>query len=64
MELQELVAVGWWSMKETNLYINILEKRILLALSFDQYCSVGHLLMLISDNSTVVVYLNKQMGTI
>ena len=63
--LQELVASGVWTDDERNLHINLLELRaVLLALLAFQDRLMGHRVALMSDNTTVVAYVNKQGGTV
>ena len=63
--LQEMVASGVWSETEQNLHINLLEMRaVLLALQAFQERLMGHRVALMSDNTTVVSYINKQGGTV
>ena len=63
--LQELVASGVWTQDEQNLHMNLLELRaVLLALQTFQDRLMGHRVALMSDNTTVVSYINKQGGTV
>ena len=63
--LQELVASGVWSDDDRNLHINLLEMRaVQLALQAFQDRLMGHRVALMSDNTTVVAYINKQGGTV
>ena len=57
-------ASGLWSPSEKSLHINVLEMRaVLLALKKFAPQLQGQKLGLMSDNSSVVAYLNKQGGT-
>ena len=61
----DLKASGKWSLQESSLQINLLEmKAVLMALHAFQDCLVGHSVGLMSDNTTVVAYVNKQGGTV
>ena len=63
--LNEIVLSGLWSNKEAQLHINVLElKAVLLALKGFQEHLQGQRVLLCSDNSTVVSYLNKEGGTL
>ena len=62
--LNEIVLSGLWSNKEAQLHINVLElKAVLLALKGFQEHLQGQRVLICSDNSTVVSYLNKEGGT-
>ena len=62
--LNEIVLSGLWSYKEAQLHINVLElKAVLLALKGFQEHLQGQRVIIWSDNSTVVSYLNKEGGT-
>ena len=63
-QLGELSVSGLWSGKERNLHINVLElKAVLLALQhFKSQCHHREV-MVATDNTTVVAYINKQGGT-
>ena len=62
--LNEIVLSGLWSSKEAQLHINVLElKAVLLALKGFQEHLQGQTVLICSDNSTVVSYLNKEGGT-
>ena len=50
----DLTAVGKWTWKEADLHISILEVGVV------QDYLMAHSLALMSDNSTVVAYLNDQ----
>ena len=56
-------ARGVWSEPESRLHINFLElKAVLLALkSFEQQCK-GQIVLIATDNTTVVSYINKEGG--
>ena len=63
--LQELTASGKWSPAEKGLHINLLEmKAVLMALHAFQDRLMNHSVGLMSDNTTVVAYVNKQGGTV
>ena len=61
--LGDFTARGVWSKPESRLHINFLElKAVLLALkSFEPLCK-GHIVLVATDNTTVVSYINKQGG--
>ena len=61
--LGESTARGVWSEPESRLHINFLElKSVLLALkSFEQHCK-GQIVLIATDNTTVVSYINKEDG--
>ena len=60
----QIVLSGLWSNKEAQLHINVLElKAVLLALKGFQEHLQGQSVLICSDNSTVVSYLNKEGGT-
>ena len=61
--LNELTARGSWSVPESNLHINYLElKAVFLALKeFEDLC-VGQIVLVATDNTTVVAYINKERG--
>ena len=62
--LNEIVLSGLWSNKEARLHINVLElKAVLLGLKGLQEHLQGQRVLICSDNSTVVSYLNKEGGT-
>ena len=62
--LNEIVLSGLWSNKEAQLHINVLElKAVLIALKGFQEHLQGQRVLICSDNSTVVSYLNKEGGT-
>ena len=61
---RNIVLSGLWSNKEAQLHINVLElKAVLLALKVFQEHLQGQRVLICSDNSTVVSYLNKEGGT-
>ena len=63
--LEELLLSGVWSEEDKHLHINLLElKAAFLALQEFQDRLVGHSVVLMSDNTTVVAYVNKQGGTV
>ena len=61
--LNECTARGLWSVPESNLHINYLElKAVFLALKeFHDLC-IGKIVLLATDNTTVVAYINKEGG--
>ena len=61
--LGDFTARGVWSKPQSRLHINFLElKAVLLALkSFEPLCK-GHIVLVATDNTTVVSYINKQGG--
>ena len=61
--LNECTERGLWSLPESNLHINYLElKAVLLALKeFRDLCS-GQIVLVATDNTTVVSYINKDGG--
>ena len=61
--LNERIARGVWSLPETKLHINYLElKAVFLALKeFQDLCS-GKIVLVATDNTTVVAYVNKEGG--
>ena len=61
--LNEIVLSGLWSNKEAQLHINVLELKAVLALKGFQEHLQGQRVLICSDNSTVVSYLNKEGGT-
>ena len=61
--LNERTAGGSWSIPESKLHINYLElKAVLLALKEFQDLCVGELVLVATDNTTVVAYINKEGG--
>ena len=62
--LNDSVLSGLWSNEDSQLHINILElKAVLLTLKGLQEHLQGQRVLICSDNSTVVSYLNKEGGT-
>ena len=61
--LENQVAQGLWSLPESKLHINYLElKAVFLALKqFQSMCS-GNMVLIATDNTTVVAYINKEGG--
>ena len=59
--LDDKTARGSWFVPESNLHINFLEpKAVLLALQrFQDICS-NQVVLIATDNTTVVSYINKQ----
>ena len=54
---------GVWSIPETKLHINLLElKAVLLALRQFQAWVTGKIVLIATDNTTVVAYINKEGG--
>ena len=61
--LNELTARGSWSVPESRLHINYLElKAVFLALKEFQELCAGKIVLVASDNTTVVAYINKEGG--
>ena len=61
--LNESMARGSWSVPESKLHINYLElKAVLLALKEFQSLCVGKIVLVATDNTTVVAYINKEGG--
>ena len=61
--LNEFTARGIWSLPESKLHINYLEiKAVFLALREFQDLCVGKMVLVATDNSTVVAYINKEGG--
>ena len=61
--LNEFTARGDWSLPESKLHINYLElKAVLLALKEFQDLCVGKMVLVATDNTTVVAYINKEGG--
>ena len=55
---------GLWSLSEKHLHINLLEmKAVLLALQFFKTDCKNNQVLIASDNTLVVAYINKQGGT-
>jgi hypothetical protein len=62
--LNSQVVSGMWSKVEKKLHINLLEmKAILLTLMHFVHMINNHCILIMSDNTTVVSYINKQGGT-
>ena len=60
-----LEVSGVWSANERTLHINNLELRaVVLALKHWERVVIGKTILVASDNSTVVAYINKQGGTV
>ena len=61
--LADFTATGVWSAQESLLHINVLElKAVNLPLkSFEQLCN-NHIVLVATDNTTVVSYINKEGG--
>ena len=61
--LNEFIARGTWSLPESKLHINYLElKAVFLALKEFQSLCVGKMVLIATDNTTVVSYINKEGG--
>ena len=61
--LNEFTARGSWSVPESKLHINYLElKAVFLALNEFQHHCVGKIVLVATDNTTVVAYINKEGG--
>ena len=61
--LNEFIARGTWSLRESKLHINYLElKAVFLALKEFQNLCVGKMVLIATDNTTVVSYINKEGG--
>ena len=61
--LNEHMARGSWSLPESKLYINYLElKAVLLALKEFQALCTNNTVLIATDNTTVVAYINKEWG--
>ena len=61
--LNELIARGSWSVLESKLHINYLElKAVFLALKEFQDLCVDKIVLVATDNTTVVAYINKEGG--
>ena len=63
-DLEQASTKGLWSEREKRLHINVLElKAVSLAVQkFTDQCE-NQTVLVVTDNSTVVVYINKQGGT-
>ena len=61
--LGDFTASGTWSVPESKLHINFLElKAVLLALKRFQQLVQGKVVLIATDNTTVVAYINKEGG--
>ena len=61
--LGDYTARGIWSVPESHLHINFLElKAVLLALKRFQHLVQGKVVLVATDNTTVVAYINKEGG--
>ena len=61
--LGDFTTSGTWSVPESHLHINFLElKAVLLALKRFQYLVQGKAVLVATDNTTVVAYINKEGG--
>ena len=61
--LDEHIARGTWSLPETKLHINYLElKAVLLALKEFRDLCTDKIVLVATDNTTVVAYINKEGG--
>ena len=61
--LGDFTARGIWSVPESHLHINFLElKAVLLALKIFQHLVQGKVVLVATDNTTVVAYINKEGG--
>ena len=61
--LNEYIAKGTWSLPESKLHINYLElKAVFLALKQFQKLCIGKMVLVATDNTTVVAYINKEGG--
>ena len=61
--LNERTARGTWSLPESKLYINYLElKAVFLALKEFQDLCIHKIVLVPTDNTTVVSYINKEGG--
>ena len=61
--LNEFIARGTWSLPESKLHINYLElKAVFLALKEFQKLYMGKMVLVATDNTTVVAYINKEGG--
>lgn len=58
--LEDLLTSGVWDHQDRQLHINILDlKSAILALQEFQERVIGHSVILMSDNTTMVAYINK-----
>ena len=61
--LGDFTTSGTWSVPESHLHINFLElKAVLLALKRFQHLVQGKVILVATDNTTVVAYINKEGG--
>ena len=61
--LNEYIARGTWSLPESKLHINYLElKAVFLALKEFQKLCIDKMVLVATDNTTVVAYINKEGG--
>ena len=61
--LNDRTARGVWSLPESKLHINFLElKAVFLALKEFQGLCTGNIVLVVTDNTTVVSYINKEGG--
>ena len=61
--LGDFTASGTWSVPESHLHVNFLElKAALLALKRFQHLVQGKVVLVATDNTTVVAYINKEGG--
>ena len=61
--LGDFTARGIWSVPESHLHINFLElKAVLLALKRFQHLVQGKVVLVATDNTTIVAYINKEGG--
>lgn len=61
VHLEDLLTSGVWDQQDKELHINVLElKAAFLALQEFQKRVTGHSVVLMSDNTTVVAYINKR----
>ena len=61
--LNERTARGTWSLPESKLHINFLElKAVFLALKEFQDLCLNNIVLVATDNTTVVAYINKEEG--
>ena len=61
--LNEYTARGTWSLPESKLHINHLElKAVFLALKEFQDLISNNIVLVATDNTTVVAYINKEEG--
>ncbi|XP_068238401.1 uncharacterized protein [Palaemon carinicauda] len=63
--LDDLVVSGVWSEEEKHLHINVLEMMVVSRARFHFQARLReHSVVLMSDNTSVVAYVNKQGGTL